>query len=421
MKAVGIVAEYNPLHNGHVYQSRSAERIICGTSFVDSKEMECSEQERPAAVCFMSGDFVQRGAPAIMNKWYRAEAALSENIDLVIEIPVCHCLADAGVYASSAVALMKSLGVVEWISFGSESGDEDAIREVAEELILHADEIKARISDSDMKGMNYPSARESAYKDICSPNQKKLEILRNPNDILALEYMKSIISEKGKNEIKPIVIKRIGAGHNCGTLSDEYMSAAGIRKLLSQGKDVSRFIPASSMKMLEMTACKSAERWFDLMRYSILTASTDSIAECPSGGDGAAERLKKSLPYATSAEDLVRLVKTKNVTETRINRLIMQRVVGIDRKEACESPKYLRVLGFNSRGRKLISEIKSKKLNTLPLLTNINREINDIDGDAKAMLELDIRAADIYEMINSPAGSRMYDNSDKIKKPIMIL
>lgn len=410
MKAVGIVAEYNPLHNGHIYHIDQAK----STAGAD------------AVVVAMSGDYVQRGEPAFCDKWARTELALRAGADLAVEIPVLYCLGNAGQYAAGGVYALESLGKTSHIAFGSESADAELLKSVAAFLSEHDAEISEAAAGMRNKGISYPAAREKAYADLRAGDAgvstddqslaSELEILRNPNDILALEYIMAMKSAR------PLAVKRAGAGYNDGLTSGmEFQSAGAIRKAYLEGEDISGYVPEYTMEMLADTHVTGTalDGWWDTLRYAVMSASPDEIDECPSGGEGLGNLFKKEIAGASSWDDFAGRVKSKRYTYTRISRLCMQLILGIRRDMFREGGAgYVRVLGFNDTGRKLLGEIRDEECNTAPVIININKETDALDEDAKKILGLDVHAADIYNMTT---GRSIADGSDHRRSPVMVL
>lgn len=402
MKAAGVVAEFNPLHKGHIYHLRkTAELSGCD-----------------AVVVAMSGDFVQRGMPAVFDKWTRAGHALRCGADLVIEIPAVHCLADAGVYAGAGVRLLEATGKVSHISFGSECGDREVLKSTADFIRNNAEALKEGIINLRKDGLSYPAAREKTYRELGGPVFGP-EILGSPNDILGIEYILAM------ENAQPLVIKRQGAGyHMSGTeVSDGgYMSAGGIREMMRKSDDISSHVPECVLESVKKRftdgeSIRSCEmRLFDLVRFAVLSMDAGLIDECPSGGEGLGNLVKEKVLSAGDMTELITTVKSKRYTYTRISRLCMQAMLGIKR-DGISSPGYIRVLGFNDRGRELLSEIRKGDAASLPVITNINKESHMLDDKARRMLETDIHAADIYNLIT---GENMSKRSDHRQMPCIV-
>ena len=411
LKAAGITAEYNPLHNGHVYHIEETRRAS-GCDVI---------------VAAMSGDYVQRGEPAVMDKWVRTEHALRSGADLVLEIPVLFCLGNAGQYAGAAVRLLEATGKVTHISFGSESGDADALIRIANTLRDNEPEIEAAVRSLREKGLSYPAARAMAYSAVRAAVKgsdpdgdpeiiRDVQILNNSNDILAVEYIKAM------EGVKPVVIRREGAGY--GDPYDEdmvYQSSSAIRTQIRENHDASRYLPdctAESLKTCHVTG-PDQDKWFDALRYAVLSTDTKIIEDCPSGGEGLASLLKTSAGSAHSWTSLVRHIKSKRYTYTRLSRLCIQLVLGISRSRYdMTGPEYVRGLGFNNRGRQLLAEMRDEGTATLPVIINVNKSAADLNEKAASLLQLDMHAADIYNLMTT---GEIGAYSDHRHPPVILL
>lgn len=409
MEATGITAEFDPLHNGHAYLIEEA-RSLTGCD---------------AVVVAMSGDYVQRGEPALTDKWSRTEAALASGADLVIEIPVLFCLGNASQYAKASVRLLEAAGCTH-IAFGSESGETELIEKTAGNINRMARCLEAEISSLSKEGLSYPAARAEAYatlrKEEVSAGEvaKELSVLREPNDILALEYILSMKTSR------PLAIKRRGAPHSCGGLkTGEYQSASAIRKLLHdrrvKGADLfeglSDWIPEASLEILNRPLLTFTDDWTAVLRYAVMSSDPAFIEDCPSGGEGLGWLLKKAVHDGQSFGEIISSVKSKRYTYTRISRLCMQTVLGITRtKYPYDMPYYARVLGFSSKGRELLSVSAKDVSCSLPFITNINKEWRRLGDDARNMLGLDVHASDIYNLVTGRSNA---SDSDHVRTPVM--
>ena len=410
LKAAGITAEYNPLHNGHAYHIEET-RHVTGCD---------------AVVVAMSGDYVQRGEPAIMDKWTRTEHALRSGADLVLEIPVLFCLGNAGQYADAAVRILEATGKVSRISFGSESGDADALIRIAHILRDKESEIETAVRSVRGMGFSYPAARALAYSKVSSAAKgtdpetdpeilRDAQILDKANDILGIEYIKAM------RNAEPVVIRREGAGY--GDPYDERIScqsASAIRTQTFSGHDTSRYVPectAEALKTCHLTE-PDRDKWFDALRYAVLSTDAETIEDCPSGGEGLASLLKASAASAASWTELVRHIKSKRYTYTRLSRLCMQLVLGISRsKYDISGPEYIRVLGFNERGRELLAEMRDEESASLPVIINVNKSAGGLNEKASGLLQLDMHAADIYNLMTT---GEMEAGSDHRHPPVIV-
>jgi len=402
IKATGITAEYNPLHNGHVYQIEKAREIT-----------DCD-----VIAVAMSGDFVQRGEPAILDKWTRCGLALDAGADIVVEIPALFCLGNSAQYASASVRVLEALGC-DNIAFGSESGDIDILRRTAERLLSNRDEIDKRIKECISKGLSWPAAREQAYRSLRTAAdsgslEKEISVLSDPNDILALEYLMNM------RKAQPVCIKRKGAGYHEGLkASAGFQSAGAIRDALRNGMDTDELadgIPGSTLKALKESRLVFSDEMSELLRYAAMSTPAEMIERCPSAGEGLGNRLKNAALDHNTWEGIVKAAKSKRYTYTRISRLCAQLILGIDRDHhGCSAPEYIRVLGFNEKGRELLSRAKSGGNCDLPILTNINKEAQGLTDEARSMLELDVHATDIYNLVSGRDNSY----SDHIMTPVI--
>jgi len=404
MKATGIVAEFNPLHNGHVYIMEEARR-----------RTGCD-----ALVVAMSGNFVQRGEPAIIDKCKRAEVSLRCGADLVLEIPTLFSLGNAGSFAAAGVSILEE-AACDTICCGSESGNADVVSVLSNLIKDNKDKIAEGISVGIKEGLSYPAARENAVMDLISDESIRdasSEILTNSNDILALEYMMS------SRCATILPIERKGASYS-DDFDDSlsYQSASGIRGLLNEGIDEARdklsaYMPKESLAYLTPEDIVLSDDAADLLRYAVISTDADTIDECPSGGEGLGNLIKKAVLSNDNVSEIIMACKSKRYTYTRLSRLCMQIILGIDRRIYSQTQTlYLRVLGFNEKGRQLLSELKKNEKSGLPILTNINKETDCLTELAMQMLTLDIKAADIYSLI---AGRKIEDNSDHYIKPVII-
>lgn len=372
---VGVVAEFNPMHYGHCYLIQEAKR----------------KTSAEAVVCVMSGNYVQRGAPAIMDKWDRTEIALNNGADLVVEIPTAHCLGNAAVFARSAVMLLESIGQVTHIVFGSESGDIEALRKYAAFCRNHSKEIEIRMREFTKQGMNYPAAREQSIKDLLRGDSISDFALNNPNDLLALEYLRNV------NELEPVAIQRKGAGYHdteyANVKEDAFQSSTSIRQKIGDGTLDSSMVPWA---VSEYNFTEENENWIHAIRYQILSSSSKQLDEFPGGGEGLGNRLQKAAREANTVAGLIERTKSKRYTYTRISRWLYQILLGIDRGLQERNPEYIRILGFTEKGREIIRKSKKNELNSLPFIDNINKR-----QVSSPLLNNDLHGVDVYNLMTN--------------------
>jgi len=395
MKTVGIIAEYNPFHNGHLYHLRLS-RELTGADRV---------------VVVMSGDFTQRGEPALVDKWARAEMALQAGADLVVELPAAYAMGSAEFFAFGAVRILDSLGAVDSICFGSEAGKIESLYPAAEILANEPDGYKSLLRDTLSEGISFPAARQKALARYVKEKygQDTLSsVLRSPNNILGVEYIKALI--RLDSRITPYTTGRIGNAYNSTELSGEFSSAASIRKILSvnqwdYAKELLEFsMPAFSLSVLEreieLGRGPVFPSDFENLIISLLRRSpTDVIKNLPYMEHGLENRFAAAARKAGTFEELTELICTRRYTATRIQRILFSLLIGLDRDKfdyfnSLGGPSYIRVLGFNCKGRQLLSEIRDKA--KLPVITRAKGFKKSVLPGVSEMLALEAAAADQY-------------------------
>ena len=382
MKTAVIIAEYDPFHYGHKYlidQTRAA-----GATHI-------------AAV--MSGSFTQRGGVAVFDKFTRAKTALENGVDLVLELPARYSLTSAAGFARGAVGIANALGCVDMLSFGSESGDIDALKEAsgAIEYTIHTEEFDTLIK----RGHSYPSALQKALLTFYTDDVA--EIISSPNNTLAIEYLNALDSIG--SSIKPFTVKRFGAAHDSDE-DGEFISGSAIRKMIAAGEDYSKYAPQSDAPTADISRLERAV----LASLRILRPSDfDCIADC-AGGLG--DRLFKAVRKGNSLSGIYFMAKTKRYTLARIRRALLCAFLGIDRNTSHEKLAYIRVLGMNSRGKEILSEARCP----LPMDTSL-KALSQTSPAAHRQAELEARITDLYSLAFEdplPCGA------DFTAKPIIV-
>jgi cytidyltransferase-like protein len=396
MKVLGIVVEYNPFHNGHLYHLEQAKKI-CGAERV---------------VCVMSGNFIQRGEPAIMDKWARTEAALCCGADLVIELPVVYAMSSAEYFAYGAVKILDSLGIVDCICFGSESGnirELDLISEIlVEEPKLYINFLKHSLDT----GISFPMAREKALKEYlyaAAANVSDINsIMDASNNILGIEYLKAL--KKLGSRIEPYTIKRTGSGYNETSVTGNISSATAIRKLISEltppyaDPVLEQVLPKKSLDILKCEFEKGRgpvypHHFERIILSKIRSMGTKQIKNFPYVAEGLENRITKAASNSGTYEELVEKLSTKRYPSTRIQRILFGFLTDMSSLEFDEfnrygGPQYARILGFNKNGQKLIQ--KAKKHASIPLVTKTANFKNTCNPLFKRMMDIESLATDIY-------------------------
>ncbi len=387
-KVLGIVAEYNPFHNGHLYHIAQSKQET-GAEYV---------------VCIISGSFVQRGNTSIINKWAKAKMALANGADLVIELPTVYSVSSAENFAEGAIKILNSLKIVDTLSFGMEANDVAILNNIANVLYTEPKEYTNILSHELKKGNSYPKARENALMMYLNDIKKYANVLSGSNNILAIEYLKAL--KRTKSSMIPLGIKRQKVLYNDEYMVDEFASATAIRKMLMTREfdDIRKVMPKSSYRILG-EELKLGHYVIDLSKfekeiiYTLRKMTQEEIAELPDVSEGLDSSLKNAANSCNTLEDLINIVKTKRFTQTRIQRILIYALLGIDKKQMATSKKvepYVRVLGFNNKGKDMISEISriNPKLN---IVTSVKKYMDEVSNkNLKEMLQKDILATNIY-------------------------
>lgn len=400
-RCVGIIAEYNPFHNGHRYHLE------------ESKKQTGAE----IAVAVMSGSFTQRGELAMTDKWSRAEMAVRNGVDLVVELPVVFGANSAGYFARAGVEILEGLKA-DWISFGSETGDMASLIALADKISSHEDRVQEAVKSSVKDGKSYPAARQAALSSFLTDAEN--DLLGKPNTILALEYLRAM------KEAQPVCIQRKGPGYNEEGQAAGFASASWIRHEISKGKDVSVLLTEETFAILHELGedpfaladrMEAADRnLFQMAAQKILTCTAEELEQVASGGEGLGNKAKKELRYCSNLEELIARLKSKRYTRTRISRFIAQMLLGITEEMVDQAAPYVRVLAFNERGSRYLKLIKKEGCR-LPVITNINKDAQN-HPEIQNTLAKDVLASDLY---NLAMGKSLYENSDYVRQPMRIV
>ena len=392
-KVVGIIAEYNPFHNGHSYHIQNT-KAQTGADFV---------------VAVMTGNFTQRGNTSVINKWEKAKMALNGDADLVIELPTIYSVSSAENFANGAVKILNELGIVDTISFGMEADDVSTLNNIANVLVNEPPEYKAILEHELGKGNSFPKARENALMMYLNDIKRYANVVKGSNNILAIEYLKAL--KKQKSSIVPFGVKREKVYYNSTKIIDEYASATGIRNLLlhNQLEEVRKVVPAKSYSILlnnlrQGTYVLDIIAYNDEIIYKLRSMTVKQIANLPDVSEGLEYLIKEVSNKTNNLIELINGIKSKRYTQTRIQRILLYALLGITKKDMEMSKKitpYIRVLGCSEKGKILLSQInsKAKVITSLKKYEGSNKDKRFCIGKQKAlnrMLEIDKMATDIY-------------------------
>lgn len=442
MKIVGIIAEYNPFHKGHLYHLKESLKMV----------------DTDTSVCVMSGNFTQRGEPAMVDKWVRARMAVESGVSLVFELPFIYACNSAEYFAKGAVRVLNSTGQVTHLSFGSECGQLKPLVETAELLAWERADYKSALRDLLRTGLSYPRARQRALEECFGEIYGQL--LGSPNNILAVEYLKQLLLTD--SSIRPITVKRYGSDYKSFAASGTWASAMAIRYLLESGQgqkvfhEVRNFLPPASAEILEsfMGDTGSGEHqklpvtledFRLLLTYKITSTPEEELAEIFSVGEGLENKMKKALwksgrervagisqkgekeritatideieetVLEKPVKSLVKNILSKRYTETGIQRSLIHLLMDLTKRDFSEMDQgkeiYCRLLAADGFGRTVMGKMKGQEGK---LLQNRLKQRTDLSPCLEKMLRYDLKASDVYHLVT---GVEPYRGSDLVHSP----
>ena len=390
---VGIVAEYNPFHNGHKLHIEKA------------KELTGADR----VIVVMSGNFVQRGEPAIFDKWSRTKSALLHGADVVIELPVYFSTASAEYFAKAAVDILDKTGCVDYICFGSESGDISAITKAAESLLNESDEFKKALKANLDKGLPYPAARSKALSETEEINE---DILSSPNNILAVEYVKALLSLN--SSIKPVTLKRQFTDYNSTETVKDFASATALRCMLKAKEDISAYVPC--LPDTHPVCCDTMSHY---LSYKMRILGKDGLSQILDIGEGLENRILEACGRYYEYDFLVSYVKTKRFTHSRIQRIFIHALLDITKADfeniiSSGMNNHIRILGFRKDAQDIVSAISKNA--SVPVVTTVKSR-EGLNDTALFMLEKERIATDIYYLLK---GEDISLNKDLTTSMVLI-
>lgn len=419
MKIVGLITEYNPFHNGHQYHIEKAKEVT-GADTV---------------LVIMSGDYVQRGTPSIMPKYIRAEMALKCGAGAVFELPVCYATGSAELFALGAVSFLDRLGLVDSICFGSECNDLEGMQEIADILYKEPESYKAFLQEGLKSGLSFPAARQKALTSYMQ-SSKHAALINSPNNILSIEYLKAL--KKLDSTITPHTILRQDSNYHDTELRSNYSSASAIRSLLAySGSSISTHhveysfenttfsnilneledqVPATCLELLKDCHHVSYPVYQNdfsiLMKYKLLNKSADDLTKYMDVSQELANRIINQLNNFFNYKQFCELLKTKEITQTRVNRALLHIMLGLKKKNIEEYMDggyhyYARLLGYRKDRERILSGVA--KNGTLPLLTSLY-ETHEIPALGQKMLLHDNLASNLYRSVITDKYRTPYKN-----------
>ena len=404
MNVLAIIAEYNPMHNGHVFQINEAKKIA-NADFV---------------ITCMGGNFTQRGNTSIVSKFEKTKMALLNGSDMVIELPTIYSVSSSENFAYGAIKILKELNFVTHISFGIEEENIQKLQDIAEllqnEPLGYCKILKEQLD----LGVSYPEARAKAVS-IYLNNIEYETIMQGSNNILAIEYLKQM--KKQKANFVPIGIKRNKVSYNSTKIIEDYASSSAIRKFIYNNEllQIKSVMPKSAYEIL-INNIKNGTYNIDLNNYAkiiiykLRTMSLKQISDLPDVNEGIENLIKSSADKTNNISELIKLVKSKRYTQTRIQRILIYVLLNITKQDMKISKKtspYIRVLGCTKKGQKLLKEIPQNRL-----ITSLKKyEQNKLNKNITRMLEIDKSSTNIYTI---PYTGNSTANSDYTNRFIII-
>ena len=431
---VAIIAEYNPFHNGHLYQIKEVKNKI----------------EADYIIAIMTGNFTQRGEPSLINKWKKAKMALQNEVDMVIELPTIFSVSNAEIFATGAIKIIKEMGNVTHIAFGVEDYDQASINLIVKKLLQEDSIYKEKLREELVSGSSFPKAREEAliksleldesfitetlskvdYKNL-NEEEIKVErenilihrrqeiksIIEKPNNILAIEYLKAI--KKNKLDIEPILVERAGSDYLEESITSEMASGSAIRKAIKNKEltQITKTMPLSNTEAIikeikSKNVVLGLEDLNDAIIYKLRSMNAKELSNIADVSEGLENLMLTEVYNTNSVEDLIKKVKSKRYTQARIQRIIIAALLGITKKDvknALKNKPYIRVLGMNNKGKEIISDFKGKVITSLKRFEDENKRYK-----CKFMLEKDKLASNIYAIATNDNSESNGDYTEKI-------
>ena len=398
MNLLGLIVEYNPFHNGHLYHLQKSKEITKATH----------------TIAIMSGSFLQRGEPALIDKYTRAEMAVKNGVDLVVELPTLYACQSAEIFSHGAIATLNSLNCVNSICFGSEEGNIDTLQTISKILVQEPEEFKLLLKSYLDEGLVFPTARSKALYKYISNNklinltEDKLQtILNSSNNILGIEYIKSLL--RLNSPINAFTINRIVSQYNSSDISNNICSATAIRNSLKDNSNMDtlqKVVPKPTYDEINNKINSNFNPVFDYMFYDLLKGciirdfeNLDSYFEVK---EGIENKIYANIFKCNTLDELISSTKSKRYTLTKIKRTLNNILLGIEKedvmktKNLCKVP-YIRVLAFNDKGREIIKKIKDSS--DIEIITKFSKVDHIDDPIFNTLIKYDIKSSNIYNLI----------------------
>lgn len=398
MNLLGLIVEYNPFHNGHKYHLEKSKEITNATH----------------TVAIMSGSFLQRGEPALFDKYTRAEIAVKNGVDLVIELPTLYACQSAEIFSHGAVATLNSLNCVNSLCFGSEEGNIDILQTISEILVKEPSDFKTTLKNFLDEGIVFPVARSKALYEYIKNNHllelsedKLQQVLNSSNNILGIEYIKSLI--KLNSSIKPYTITRIASKYNSTDIESNICSATAIRNSLKDNTDlklIENVVPLHTFNEINHKINTNFNPVFDYMFYDLLSSTiirdVDNLTKYFEVNEGIENKIYSNVFTSKNLEELINSTKSKRYTMTKIKRTLNNILLGINRDDVIkvkdlDRVPYIRILAFNNKGREIIKKIKTSS--DIEIITKFSKISHVDDPIFDTLIKYDLKSSNMYNLI----------------------
>lgn len=398
MNLLGLIVEYNPFHNGHKYHLEKSKEITNATH----------------TVAIMSGSFLQRGEPALFDKYTRAEIAVKNGVDLVIELPTLYACQSAEIFSHGAVATLNSLNCVNSLCFGSEEGNIDILQTISEILVKEPSDFKITLKNFLDEGIVFPVARSKALYEYIKNNHllelsedELQQVLNSSNNILGIEYIKSLI--KLNSSIKPYTITRIASKYNSTDIESNICSATAIRNSLKDNTDlklIENVVPLHTFNEINHKINTNFNPVFDYMFYDLLSSTiirdVDNLTKYFEVNEGIENKIYSNVFTSKNLEELINSTKSKRYTMTKIKRTLNNILLGINRDDVIkvkdlDRVPYIRILAFNNKGREIIKKIKTSS--DIEIITKFSKISHVDDPIFDTLIKYDLKSSNMYNLI----------------------
>lgn len=398
MNLLGLIVEYNPFHNGHKYHLEKSKEITNATH----------------TVAIMSGSFLQRGEPALFDKYTRAEMAVKNGVDLVIELPTLYACQSAEIFSHGSVATLNSLNCVNSLCFGSEEGNIDILQTISEILVKEPSDFKTTLKNFLDEGIVFPVARSKALYEYIKNNHllelsedELQQVLNSSNNILGIEYIKSLI--KLNSSIKPYTITRIASKYNSTDIESNICSATAIRNSLKDNTDlklIENVVPLHTFNEINHKINTNFNPVFDYMFYDLLSSTiirdVDNLTKYFEVNEGIENKIYSNVFTSKNLEELINSTKSKRYTMTKIKRTLNNILLGINRDDVIkvkdlDRVPYIRILAFNNKGREIIKKIKTSS--DIEIITKFSKISHVDDPIFDTLIKYDLKSSNMYNLI----------------------